>query len=85
VVRMDRHQIAEHFALAELHVAQGEDTIARQQQLIAELNRHGHDTRLATELLTTFEQTQNAHLLDRERLRAEFSKSIAGPTETLAG
>ena len=43
---------------AQHHVAEGLEHIARQRRLISELERDGHDTRLARELLTSLEETQ---------------------------
>jgi hypothetical protein len=37
--------VLRHLAEAERHIAQGETRLAMQSALIAELERHGHDTR----------------------------------------
>jgi hypothetical protein len=58
---------------AEQHVALSERHISRQRELIAELERDGHDTQLAAELLSTLEESQAAHIADRNRLKAELS------------
>jgi hypothetical protein len=70
---MDRQTIAEHLALAERHVAEGQDHIERQRMVIAELERDRHDTTRAKELLDTFKTTQALHIADRDRLRQELA------------
>lgn len=51
----------EHLGQARDHVARGEQLVADQRQLIAELDRDGHDTKLARELLAAFEESQAEH------------------------
>ena len=75
---MKRQLEVGHLQQAERHVAEGEQHIARQRRLIADLERQGHDTALAVELLREFERTQASHIEDRNRIRAEWS-STAGP------
>ena len=72
---MERRSEVGHLELAERHVAEGEQHLARQRRLIAELERDGHDTALALELLREFERTQASHIQERDRLRAELSNS----------
>jgi hypothetical protein len=72
---MDRALILNHLALAETHVAQGEEHIIRQRNIIETLARQGHDTTAADELLRQFEETLAAHIADRDRLRAELQAS----------
>lgn len=62
----------EHLALAERHIAEGKRTIARQEQLVAELDRDGHDTAMAMALLREFQVSLAAHIEHRDRLRAEL-------------
>jgi len=69
---MDRALWEQHLTQAERHVAEGERHIARQQEIVAELERDGHDTRLAHELLLQFEQSLAMHIADRDRLREEL-------------
>ena len=73
--RMDRAVILNHLAQAERHVAEGEQHIIRQREIIEMLARQGHDTKAADELLGQFEQTLAAHIADRDRLRAELATS----------
>jgi hypothetical protein len=67
---VDRAILAEHLALAERHVAQGEEHLARQRKLIADLERHGHDTKQARDLLA--QSMQALHIGDRDRLKKEL-------------
>jgi hypothetical protein len=62
--------INDHLARAERHVAQGEQHILRQRELIDALQRKGDDTSLAEDLLRRFEETQRMHIADRDRLRS---------------
>ena len=73
-----KRQLEGHLQQAERHVAEGEQHIARQRKLIAELERDGHDTTLALELLREFERTQASHIESRDRIRANLAGS-AGP------
>jgi hypothetical protein len=75
---MDRQMVLDHLALAEQHIADGKTTIERQQTLIAELERGGHETTRSRELLSQFLQTQKMHEEDRKRLRRELAKLDAG-------
>lgn len=71
-IEVDREVVVRHLAQAEAHAAQGEIHLARQRQIVHELARDGHDTRLAKELLETFEMTQAGHRVDVARLQKEL-------------
>jgi len=58
---------------AKRHAASGEADIARQRAVVDELERHGHDAKLAWELLRTFEQLQAMHVIEIERLDRELA------------
>ena len=60
--------LREHLALAEKHIAEGLDIIARQRGVIARLAENDADPKLAREILGVMERTQELHLADRERL-----------------
>jgi hypothetical protein len=66
---MDRQTTSQQLTLAERHVAEGERRLARQRELIAELDRDGHDTKRARMILATMQDTQVLHCEDRARLR----------------
>jgi hypothetical protein len=66
-------------ALADLqqvedHIAEGEAHIRRQRQIVAELERDGHDTALAKDLLEIFEATLINHIALRDRLVEELRR-----------
>lgn len=69
---MDRAIWQEHLAQAERHVAQGEGHIAKQRAIIANLERDGHDARVARDLLRQLEEMQALHIATRDRLRQEL-------------
>jgi hypothetical protein len=71
---MERAMIADHLAMAERHVAQGEGHVARQRELVAQLERDGHDTDSSLQLLNQFEDLLAIHIADRDRLKAELAK-----------
>ena len=58
---MDRDMVLRHLAEVERHIAQGETHLGKQLALIAELERHGHDTRGPQVDLTTMRETQALH------------------------
>jgi hypothetical protein len=52
-----RAMIADHLALADYHLAEGEKRISHQEALIAEQAHKGRDTAEAEEVLRTMRQT----------------------------
>jgi hypothetical protein len=72
---MDIQTIREHLALANRHAAEGALRIERQRTLLVELERDGHDTTQAFELLSALNETQAAFIADRERIRAELEEA----------
>jgi hypothetical protein len=72
ILPMDRAILEEYLALVEGKIADVERHIARQRELIDQLERDRHDTREATELLDQFEHLQAQHIADRDRLRQEL-------------
>jgi hypothetical protein len=72
---MDREMIARHLALAEEHVRFGEEHLASQRAVVANLETTGGQTLdTARDVLTTFESTQRSHVDDRARLRRELAE-----------
>jgi hypothetical protein len=65
---MDRKMELDHLARAEKTVALGERHIEREEQMIADLDRAGHDTRQARALLATYRLMQAEHIAHRNRL-----------------
>ncbi len=60
---------------AERYVAEGEDNLRRQRQLIAELEGGGHDASVAKDLLTLFERIQAVHVGARDRAVKEVEEA----------
>jgi hypothetical protein len=71
---MDREMLKRHLAQTEEHIATGDKNIARQRDVIAQLERDGHDTASARSFLREFEQLQALHIAERERLLRELSE-----------
>ncbi|MBV9434173.1 MAG: hypothetical protein JO137_20310 [Hyphomicrobiales bacterium] len=61
-----------HLSEAEAHVAEGMRHVENQREIIANLERGGHDTFEAEWLLRTFEDTLAMHVAHRDRLRKEL-------------
>jgi hypothetical protein len=70
---MDRETLEKDLTQAEAHVAKGHERIALQHEIIAELEREGHDTVPARELLATFEKTQAMHVANRDRIASKLA------------
>jgi hypothetical protein len=70
---MDRAALQQNLRMARVHVALGDEHIQRQRQLIEELERDGHDTGTARQLLKVFEETQALHVAGVERLERELA------------
>jgi hypothetical protein len=51
-----------HLDLANRHIAEGRERIAAQRARVALMERGGHDTGLARDLLGHFERTLKGHL-----------------------
>jgi hypothetical protein len=72
--RMDREMLKRHLAQGEENIATGDKNIARQRDVIAQLERDGHDTASARSFLREFEQLQAVLTAERERLLSELSE-----------
>lgn len=71
---MDHAALQAHLAQTERHVAEGEQRIVRQREILRELERDAHADAAARarELLAKFEETLALHIADRDRLRRQF-------------
>jgi len=69
---MDDLREREHLVLAERHIAEAKAHIARQKEVIAELERGGHETDLAVGMLRALERC----LQGFERHRALILKQL---------
>jgi hypothetical protein len=69
---MERAILLAHLAQVERHVREGERHVLRQREIVDELERHGRGnsptTKMARDILASFEMAQSAHLNDRVRL-----------------
>jgi hypothetical protein len=68
---MDRQMIVDHLDRAERRVAQGAEHVERQRMLINQLDCQARTQ--ARELLAQFEEMQQMHIADRDRLRAKLA------------
>ena len=76
-IQLDRVP-SEYLQRARNHVTQSEQHVRRQRELIADMERDGHDTELARELLAKFEKMLMLHLANRDRLIEELSEGHSG-------
>jgi hypothetical protein len=75
---MDRETLVRTIKVANRHVAEGKQHVARQREIVAELKRGGGpDLLIAENLLHEFEVSLALHMDDRDRLVLE----LAGLTE----
>jgi hypothetical protein len=63
---MDETSERAHLAQADNHIAAAERHIVRQKQVVADLERGGHETDLAVSLLYAFEHALHAFKQHRE-------------------
>jgi len=68
----DRDTLKQHLAQAEGYMAMSKGHIASQRAFVAGLSRDGHDASQATSLLLRFEELQQLHIADRNRLRGQL-------------
>jgi hypothetical protein len=72
---MDRKMLEDHLRQALGHVALGRKHIARQREIISELELGGRDTTVARQVLATFEDLQFSHESDLDRIETELAKT----------
>jgi len=70
---VDRSLIISLLQAAEDHVASGARQIAKQRDLISQLRLAGEDATDAVSLLHEMQRTQEQHVDDRDRLRAQLA------------
>jgi hypothetical protein len=73
---MNRSALLEHLAQACRQITMGEQNIARLREIIARLERGGHDSSSAKELLARFEELQKSPIADRDRLEKELAEKL---------
>jgi arginine repressor len=69
---MDRELLENSLEKAQRHVAKAERHVASQRELVAQLEREGHDSSQANKLLRQFAELLAIHIADRDRLRKEL-------------
>lgn len=65
--------LEEHLAMAERHVAEGQQRVEGQRRLVAEMERDGHDIVEGRRMLAAFEETQRLAIEDRDRIAQELA------------
>jgi hypothetical protein len=65
-----------HLELAEKHIAEGQLRVAAQLELVARLQRHGHETQEAKTLLHLLEQILALEVRTRDRLAGEGTEGM---------
>jgi len=71
---MDRKTEEEHLRKADADIAQGEERIERQQQLIERLAAHGHNVATAKSILQTMYETLEVMKEHREIILKELAR-----------
>jgi hypothetical protein len=70
----DSDTLEQRLAQAEGYMAMSKGHIATQRTFAAALLRDGHDASQALALLLRFEELQQLHIADRDRLRRELGR-----------
>ena len=79
---MDRSLIIYHLQAACRGVAEGEQHIAQQHEIIESLERNGLDTAPAKAVLLQFEELQGLHVAHRDELQEELAnRELSAATE----
>ena len=71
---MDLEMHLRHLREAERHVAEGERHIADQEERVAVMDRAGHETQLARDLLATYRTALASHIAHRDVIIFEISR-----------
>jgi len=71
---MDRDILERQLTKAEEQVVIAAQNVARQRELVAQLERDGHDASQAHKMLEQFLKQQALHIADRDRLIKELSE-----------
>jgi hypothetical protein len=68
---LEQQKIEAEIEMGKRHIREGEEHIARQEQIVGELRRDGHPTAEAESLLKVFRETLASHKDHMELLRRE--------------
>jgi hypothetical protein len=74
---MDEEALRRRLAHAEARVMEGYRHLARQREIVRELQRDGHDAQEARSWLTQFEELHAIYVADRNRLLRALSSEFA--------
>ena len=66
-------RVRQHLDEAERHVERGRQLLRKQCEIIDQMERDGHDSSGAKELLHSLEHAQMMHIADRDRIREELT------------
>ena len=69
---IDRAVWQEHLVQTEWHIVEAEKRVARQREIVAELERDGHRTTAARSRLAAFETLLAMHIADHQRLQSDL-------------
>src|SRR5262245_57262194 len=75
-LRMSQQPAAALIAQVEKHVAKYVQIALRQREIVAELDRHGHDTKLPHRLLCQFEELLAWYIAERDQQKETHSESF---------
>ncbi len=82
---MDHALWRRHLEQAERHVALGRRHIARQEEIIAELEGKGEETQTSRDLLAIFQSLQAGHEAHRQRLLSDLSPPLPTGPQLVTG
>ena len=71
----DISELQQELAQADRHIAEGNGRIARQVEVLRELDRHGHDTTHAQSLLQVMKDAVAAMDTHRQQIVRELSRA----------
>jgi hypothetical protein len=74
----------EALARADRHIIESRQRIAKQQALVNQLERDGHDITMAKALLKEFRRSLRLHLAGRATLEAELAAAGLDPAVTIS-
>ena len=69
-----------HLEMADRHLAEGAERIGRQEEIVAALDRDGHDTTEARRLLELLRGVQEQGIIHRRHILEALSKPESGST-----
>ena len=75
-IAIDRHDLLRLQKETIRHIEDGERMLARQRQLVAELEAQGEDATLARSLMQSFEDLQRLHVRHLARLEKLLARTI---------